>query len=423
VGNPGSLLPRDWQWTRLTDVARLESGHTPSRSKPEYWGGDIPWIGIRDATGNHGRTIFETNENTNALGIANSSARVLPKETVCLSRTASVGYVVVMGKPMSTSQDFVNWVCEDELNPNFLKYALLAEQRALHMYSVGSVHSTIYFPEVKAFHIALPGRNTQDGIVDVLSALDDKIELNRRTNETLEAMAQAIFKDWFVDFGPVRRKMQGETNPTAILGGLIDDPAKAGTLATLFPDTLGANGLPEGWSEGRLQDVTTLSYGKSLPKRDRKDGPYKVYGSGGASGSHDKALVNGPGIIVGRKGTVGSLFWEPSDFFPIDTVFYSEPVSPYSLVYIWYLLGTLPLAAMNTDAAVPGLNRDNAYRLGVALTNEALVRRFTDIVAPIRARIDAHDRESQILAETRDYLLPKLMSGNVRVAAIEKELA
>ena len=217
--------------------------------------------------------------------------------------------------------------------------------------------------------------------------------------------------------------MQGETNPTAILGGLIDDPAKAGTLATLFPDTLGANGLPEGWSEGRLQDVTTLSYGKSLPKRDRKDGPYKVYGSGGASGSHDKALVNGPGIIVGRKGTVGSLFWEPSDFFPIDTVFYSEPVSPYSLVYIWYLLGTLPLAAMNTDAAVPGLNRDNAYRLGVALTNEALVRRFTDIVAPIRARIDAHDRESQILAETRDYLLPKLMSGNVRVAAIEKELA
>ncbi|MBO6756354.1 MAG: restriction endonuclease subunit S [Roseibium sp.] len=103
VGDPQTPLPAGWRWRLLTDLARLESGHTPSRKRDDYWGGDIPWIGIRDATANHGRTIYATNENTNELGIANSAARVLPAETVCLSRTASVGYVIVMGCPMATS--------------------------------------------------------------------------------------------------------------------------------------------------------------------------------------------------------------------------------------------------------------------------------------------------------------------------------
>ena len=120
VGNPSRPIPEGWQWTRLTDVARLESGHTPSRRHPEYWNGEIPWIGIRDATSNYGRTIYDTLQHTNQLGIDNSSARILPKGTVCLSRTASVGYVVVMGRPMATSQDFVNWVCGDGISHHFL---------------------------------------------------------------------------------------------------------------------------------------------------------------------------------------------------------------------------------------------------------------------------------------------------------------
>ena len=129
VGEPSSPLPEGWRWTRLTDVARLETGHTPSRKHPEYWGGDVPWIGTRDATANHGGTLHRTNQYTNELGIANSSARVLPANTVCLSRTASVGYVVVMGRPMATSQDFVNWVCNpDLLDFRYLTYALLAEK-------------------------------------------------------------------------------------------------------------------------------------------------------------------------------------------------------------------------------------------------------------------------------------------------------
>ncbi|MEI6209366.1 MAG: restriction endonuclease subunit S [Desulfuromonadales bacterium] len=189
----------------------------------------------------------------------------------------------------------------------------------------------------------------QRAIAHILGTLDDKIELNRRTNETLEAMARDIFKDWFVDFGPTRAKMEGR------------EPYLAADLWALFPDRLDDEVKPKGWEEKRVEDILELAYGKALKASERINGNVPVYGSGGITGYHNVALVNGPSIIVGRKGTVGSLFWEDKPFFPIDTVFYVKPEAP--LTYCFYLLQSLGLEAMNTDAAVPGLNRNNVYRL------------------------------------------------------------
>jgi restriction endonuclease S subunit len=181
VGLPSSGARKGWRWSALTDLARLESGHTPSRRHPEYWGGVIPWIGIQDARKHHGDRIDETSQTINELGTANSSARLLPANTVCLSRTASVGYVVVMGRPMATSQDFVNWVCSASLLPDFLKYIFLAESRdGLLRYASGSVHQTIYFPEAKAFHIFHPDTKEQIRIIKQCDALSD--ETNRLTD-------------------------------------------------------------------------------------------------------------------------------------------------------------------------------------------------------------------------------------------------
>ena len=168
VSMPSTPAPRGWKWSALSDLARLESGHTPSRNHPEYWGGDVPWISISDARAHDGDRIDDTEEKTNELGLANSSARLLPSNTVCLSRTASVGYVVVMGRPMATSQDFVNWICSEELDYNFLKYLFIAEDEGLLRFASGSVHQTIYFPEVKAFHICHPSLPEQQRIVGVL---------------------------------------------------------------------------------------------------------------------------------------------------------------------------------------------------------------------------------------------------------------
>ena len=196
VGRPDRPGPTGWHWTPLASLARLESGHTPSRRVAEYWNGDIPWIGIRDATENHGRTIHNTHQTITQAGIANSSARLLPTGTVCLSRTASVGYVVVMGRPMATSQDFVNWVCSDALDNNFLKYVLLSEHESLLRFASGTTHQTIYYPEAKAFHVCVPCIDEQRAIAHILGSLDDKIELNRRMSETLEEMARALFRDY-----------------------------------------------------------------------------------------------------------------------------------------------------------------------------------------------------------------------------------
>ena len=184
VGNPETELALGWHWTPLVDIARMESGHTPSRSHPEYWDGNIPWISIPDARDWHGKTIPDTYQKTTPKGLANSAARLLPTGTVCLSRTASVGYVVRMGRSMATSQDFVNWTCTPVLDPDFLKYVLMAEGEGIRRFGEGSTHTTIYFPELLSLHVALPPIEEQQEIVrriDQLLALGESLE--RRHSE------------------------------------------------------------------------------------------------------------------------------------------------------------------------------------------------------------------------------------------------
>lgn len=191
VGNPNTPLPRGWAWTALISVAKLGTGHTPSRKHPEYWGGDVPWIGIRDAGAHHGGVIWDTTQHINQLGLDNSSARLLPKDTICLSRTASVGYVVKMGRDMATSQDFVTWSCSDAILPDYLLKALLAEGADIKRFGEGSTHTTIYFPELKAFHIALPPQAEQRQIVAKIDSLSVK---SRRVRNHLDHIPLLVEK-------------------------------------------------------------------------------------------------------------------------------------------------------------------------------------------------------------------------------------
>jgi type I restriction enzyme S subunit len=188
VNKPVEPVPPGWAWVLLSDIARQETGHTPSRSHPEWWGGDVPWIGIRDAGLHHGGVIYETLQTTNNLGLANSSARLLPKGTVCLSRTASVGYVTIMGRDMATSQDFATWTCSEALLPEFLLKALMAEGENLRKFGKGTTHTTIYFPEIRALHICLPPLAEQKRIVAKLDALNAKSARARTELARIEAL-------------------------------------------------------------------------------------------------------------------------------------------------------------------------------------------------------------------------------------------
>ena len=255
--------------------------------------------------------------------------------------------------------------------------------------------------------LEVPPLTEQHSIAATLGILDDKIELNRRINETLESMARAIFKDWFVDFGPTRAKAEGR------------EPYLAPELWDLFPDALDDEDKPEGWEAKKLEDILELNYGKSLPARKRTPGNVPVYGSGGLTGTHDTALLEGPAVIVGRKGTVGSLYWEDGPVFPIDTVFYVAPRVGSDL-FAYHLLASLPLRDMNTDAAVPGLNRNNAYRLECTLPSPELISAFEHIVGALWKRRAKNLVETITLAQTRDLLLPKLMSGEIRLREAEQ---
>lgn len=169
IGGGGAVASTAWSAHRLVGMARLESGHTPSRRHPEWWGGDVPWLALPDIRKLHGKVAHQTAETTNAAGLANSSARLLPVGTVCVSRTASIGFVTMLGRPMATSQDFCNWICDPErLEPEFLMYAFMASQDHLRELGSGAVHKTIYMPTIESFHLHAPALDQQRRIARAL---------------------------------------------------------------------------------------------------------------------------------------------------------------------------------------------------------------------------------------------------------------
>ncbi|MCB9539891.1 MAG: restriction endonuclease subunit S [Myxococcales bacterium] len=395
-------------------MARLESGHTPSRRKSEYWGGDVPWIGIKDAGAHHGRDIEDTTQHTNALGIANSAARVLPAGTVCLSRTASIGYITRMSVPMATSQDFVNWVCGEELDSRYLMYVLLAEVESLFRFAHGSTHQTIYYPEVKAFHALLPPLDEQRRIAAVLGALDDKIELNRKMNQTLEAMAQAIFKSWFIDFD-----------------GVPD--------ADMVDSELGR--IPKGWEVKPVADficfnpATRLARGALAPFVDMKALPTngcsvsevtsRVVKGGGAKFMQGDTLFaritpcleNGKTALVDFLSS-GQVAFGSTEFIVM------RPTGPFGREWVYCLARSTDFRhhAISNMTGSSGRQRVPVdcfrnYFMAEPPAREA--QAFKGATSALFDRIKGNSDESRTLAALRDTLLPKLISGEIRVPEAE----
>lgn len=159
------------------------------------------------------------------------------------------------------------------------------------------------------------------------------------------------------------------------------------------------------WQQYHLREILELKYGKSLPERERELGDIPVYGSGGIGGFHNVELVKGPGVIVGRKGTVGSVFFEKSNYFPIDTTYYVE-VAPkkIQLKFSYYLLKHLPLSSLNTDAAVPGLNRERALSLRVNIPSIDTQERISSFLENYDNLIDNNHRRIELLEESARLL-------------------
>ena len=308
------------------------------------------------------------------------------------------------------------------LDLKFLYYRLMARDYAHHAKSMATGTTVLHLSRdaVPLFNFMLPPLPEQRRIAHILGALDDKIELNRRMNATLEQMARALFKSWFIDFDPVRAKMSGRWRRGKSLPGL---PAH---LYDLFPSRLVPSEIgeaPEGWGVKALGELIELAYGKALKSDDRQGGNIPVYGSNGQVGWHDEKLVSGPGIVVGRKGKPGAVAWTQSDFFPIDTTFYVVPSNEnQSLHFLFYALTNQGLPSIAADSAVPGLNRNMAYMNKQLVPGKVIMDEFSSYANTIFTQRHHLEEASRTLADLRDIMLPKLVSGEVRVCNSEKSI-
>jgi type I restriction enzyme, S subunit len=440
VGIPNLPEPPGWRWTFLTAVAQLESGHTPSRRNSEYWDGGIPWIGIKDAVDNHGQTLLDTYQHVSQLGLENSSARLLPSDTVCLSRTASVGYVVVMGRPMATSQDFVNWVCGPSIAPQYLKHILLAENESLLRFASGTTHQTIYYPEAKAFAVLLPPPAEQTAILSILQPLDEKIQLNRRISETLEAIARSVFQSWFVDFDPVHWIAATRTYA-------LTDP----TLLEAFPSAFRNSDLgqcPETWRMGSLGDLVTFENGdrgKNYPQpsdyvpngvpfinaghladgfvqldsvNQISEDAYARLGGGKTSpGDLLYCLRGSPGRVARvsglSKGAIAS------------SLVILRGATPGAREYVYYFLssaaGKKLVNELDNGSAQPNISARSLAGYPVLVPPPAVLEKFDTWTRPLWAALERQLSQTRAIEELRRYLLPRLLSRELSVREAERQ--
>jgi type I restriction enzyme S subunit len=256
----------------------------------------------------------------------------------------------------------------------------------------------------------------QQAIAEMLSSLDDKIELNRRTNRTLEQIASAIFKAWFVDFEPVKAKAAGATRFPTMPQPVFD------ALPTEFTDSpIGS--IPKGWEMGILEDLLLLQRGFDLPKTQRTPGPYAVMAASGPNGMHNEYKVRGPGVTTGRSGVLGNVFLVQDHFWPLNTSLWVKEYRRSSPYHAFFALQLLDLAAFNAGSAVPTLNRNHLHNLPVVVSPAGIVESFTTTAEPLFRMKRSQDLESETLAALRDALLPKLLSGEIRLEAAGKVVA
>lgn len=284
--------------------------------------------------------------------------------------------------------------------------------------------------------IYVPPYSEQSEIGDFLSKFDDKIELNRKMNETLEQMAQAVFQDWFVDFGPVKRKAKGITDPVAILGGLIPDPIKAQEIASLFPDQFAEDGLPEGWVQSKLGHEFNVTMGQSPPGstyneineglpffQGRRDFGFRF--------PKNRVYCNKPSRIAEKDWTLVSVRAPVGDINRshekscigrgVSTLIHKSGLTSYTYYYALALRRVFE--NYNSNGTVFGsINKKQLEDITILAPNLSIVQTFDDLITGVDQLILNNTDQNHTLAEMRDLLLPKLMSGEISVDELEKKM-
>jgi type I restriction enzyme S subunit len=414
---------KDWRQRTLGEFVSLQRGHDlPSDSRGD---GQIPVMGSFGITGYH--TVSRAKGPGVTVGRSGASAGV-------------VSYIDKDYWPLNTCLFVTDFKGN---NTRFAFYFL--KTLDLASYNAGSAQPSLNRNHISPLPILVPERTEQDLIANVLAAIDDKIELNRRMNETLEGMAQAIFKDWFVDFGPTRRKLAGITDPVATMGGLIPDAARATELAALFPDAFGEDGLPTGWTYKNLGDLFDIKIGRTPPRKESQhfttsnNGiPWMSIRDLGVCGTFisetAECLTRSAAIqfrvpkiekgtvVLSFKLTVGRVAIADRDMLSNEAIAQlghkSESPSTW-FAYCWLKQYDFSVLG-STSSIATAVNSASVRSIRIIWPDMNIHNAFTRLAQDFFELIRLRESEERTLAETRDYLLPKLMSGEVRVCDAEK---
>ncbi|MEJ5349031.1 MAG: restriction endonuclease subunit S [Desulfosoma sp.] len=434
----------EWKRASVSKVATPVIGGTPSRYVPEYWNGSIPWATAKDVAAVSGRYLFHAQEFISEEGLNRSAAKLMPKGTVVITARGTVGALAQLGQAMAFNQTCYALLPGEGLDNDFLFYALkgtLAEMRAL---SYGTVFETITTQTFEHWMIPIPPLPEQRAIAHILGTLDDKIELNRRMSETLEAMARALFKAWFVDFEPVRAKMEGRDPGLPGTGGFSTRP-----YADLFPDRLVDSELgeiPEGWGVRTIGEVADV-VGGSTPST--KEPAYWEGGTHYWATPKDLSRLSVPVLLeTERKITDAGLAQISSGLLPRGTVLLSSraPIGYLAIaevpvainqgfiamkprkgvsnlfLLLWASFAYDDIVSRANGSTFQEISKASFRPIPFVLPPVAVMQAFDTQTRPLYERIVANERESRTLATLRDALLPKLISGELRVKDAERFL-
>ncbi|MBD5456235.1 MAG: restriction endonuclease subunit S [Lachnospiraceae bacterium] len=367
----------NWKTCTIGELGTVIGGATPSTKESEnYEGGTIAWITPKDLASFSGRYISHGERNITEKGLQSCSTQLMPAHTVLFSSRAPIGYVAIAKQEVCTNQGFKSVVPNANTDYMFLYYLLKYSKEKIENLGSGTTFKEVSGSVMRDVKVSIPETvEEQRQIASVLSALDDKIERNIEINDNLQQQAQVIYASMFV-----------------------------------------TNANPD-WQQGHLSDLITVKYGKDHKKL--ADGTYPVYGSGGIMRYVECPLYDRESVLIPRKGTLNNVMYVNHPFWSVDTMFYTEMRLPNVAKYVYHLVKAKDLASMNAGSAVPSMTTDILNAMEVTIPSASVLEEFERTVAPMYSAIQENKKQSKKLAELRDTLLPKLISGKIDVSNIQ----
>lgn len=380
------LVPILWDWreTKISEIAEVIGGGTPKTSVTEYWNGDIPWLSVADF--NSGKKyVYNAEEHITTLALNKSSTNILDKGDIIISARGTVGVVAMLATTMTFNQSCYGIRANQKSFNGYIYYLLKDAVHHLQRISHGGVFNTITRDTFKEIKISLPPISEQKAIASVLSSIDDKIDLLHRQNNTLESIAETIFRQWFIEEA--------------------DD----------------------GWEEGVLGDAIQLFDSKRMPiskiQRDKmKDGNlFPYYGAATIMDYINNYIFDGEYILLGEDGTVRTnegypiLQYATGKFWVNNHAHVIQAKSPYNNFFLWCYLSKKNIDKIVTGAVQPKVNQVNLKSLDFPRFPENLIEKFCSNTADIFSKIKHNQKQIKTLECLRDMLLPKLISGDIRV--------